>query len=101
MPVIIVVHTIVHKIHQVRYNCFRAFAFQKFNQMIVGQWHVFYQNLADNADAGPAPGFIDGEMVEIPHNSAADFGIRWLTVRQLSNTEFLPFFMQRISGTFL
>ena len=72
MLVIAIVHAIVQKVHQVRHHGLRALGFQQIHQMVIGQGHVFDQNLAHHADARFAQSLVNGKIVKGFHNAAAN-----------------------------
>ena len=53
------------EIEKVGHDRLCALALQKVDDVVVGERHVLDQNLTDNADAGLADRFVDGEGVEV------------------------------------
>ena len=75
-----------------------ALAFQKVDNMVVGKWHVFDEDFTDNADAGLADRFVDGEGVEVLDNAAAELCVAVLGVRarQRVDADVAPLVVQRV-----
>ena len=103
MLVIAVVHAVVQEVHQIRHHGLRAFGFQQIHQMVIGQGHVFDQNLAHHADSGLAQGFVNGKIVKGFHDAAANGLIRPLALAadQRIDGDFQPFLMKGVGGTLL
>ena len=96
MPVVIVVDAVIHEIHQIRHNSFRSFALQKLNKIVVGQGHVFDQDLPHNTDAWFPPGFVNGQTVKISYYSSAYLCIRRCAGEDLADAACFPFFVERV-----
>ena len=59
------------EIEKIGHDRLCALALQKVDDVVVGERHVFDEDLTDNADAGLADRFVDGEGVEVLDNAAA------------------------------
>ena len=86
------------EIEKVGHDRLCALALQKVDDVVVGERHVFDQNLTDNADAGLADRFVDGEGVEVLDNAAAELCVAVLGVRarQRVDADVAPLAVQRV-----
>ncbi len=99
---ILIVKRIKEKVHQVRYDRFRAFCFQQVDQVVVRGRQEFYQNLADDADTR----FFDiqpWQVVKVADNAAAQLLIfvvgQDAVLGQKCGHLFFPFFVQLVGRT--
>ena len=79
-----------------------ALAFQKVDNMVVGKWHVFDEDFADDADARLFERFVDGQRVEILDNAAAELGVAVLGMlaRERVDADVAPLAVQRVRAAF-
>ncbi len=70
--------------------------------MVVGKWHVFDEDFADDADARLFDRFVDGQRVEILDNAAAELCVAVLGVRarQRVDADVAPLVVQRVRAAF-
>ena len=70
--------------------------------MVVGERHVLDEDLTDNADAGLADRFVDGEGVEVLDNAAAELGVAVLGMlaRERVDADVAPLAVQRVRAAF-
>ena len=70
--------------------------------MVVGKWHVFDEDFADDADARLFERFVDGQRVEILDNAAAELGVAVLGMlaRERVDADVAPLAVQRVRAAF-
>ena len=62
-----VVDGVVHEVHQVGHNGFRALFFQQIHQVVVRHGHILHQNFADDAHARLLHVLVNRQMVKVVH----------------------------------